>query len=375
MVLSTFWQGKRVLVTGHTGFKGSWLSLWLSHLGAEVYGFSLAPEENALFTQLGLEHRVHHRIGDIRVPEALSSAVAETRPDVVFHLAAQPLVLESYENSHETWSTNLMGSVNLLEALRGAITPCAVVMVTTDKVYHNKNWHSLYREDDRLGGHDPYSASKAAMEIMLQSYRASFFGQKGHVRMASARAGNVIGGGDFAENRIVPDIIRALQIGAPIAVRNPSALRPWQHVLEPLAGYMLLAENLSGDGHSAFEEAFNIGPEPRDRKTVQDLVETVLQHWPGQWIDDSQPGAAHEAALLSLEIEKARTVLGFEPRWSFAQAVERTATWYKSVHESGSALDASLSDIQAYGALEPAQSKRDAPDLQMTKTNRWGQHT
>ena len=258
---SSFWSGRRVLVTGHTGFKGSWLSLWLLRLGAQVWGYSLPPEiDSSLFTALELEHNftnLHHCLGDLRDFNNLQSVVKQAKPEVVFHLAAQPLVRESYRDPLGTWAINVQGSLHLLEALRTLNHSCAVVMVTTDKVYSNREWDFGYREEDRLGGHDPYSASKAAAELAVSSWRSSFCGsgnhQNPHLAIATARAGNVIGGGDWAAERIVPDAIRSLMAGQPIPLRNPLATRPWQHVLEPLSGYLVLAECLSVKGIESLE--------------------------------------------------------------------------------------------------------------------------
>lgn len=345
--MTGFWQGKRVLVTGHTGFKGSWLSLWLGELGAQVYGLALVPDTDpALFDQIGLSSRMDHRIGDIRQAETLRHRVAEVRPDVVFHLAAQPLVLASYDDPLLTWDTNVMGTAHMLDALRGLDHPCAAVMITTDKVYENREWLHPYRESDALGGHDPYSASKAACELVIASYRKSFFAGTG-VRVASARAGNVIGGGDWAENRIVPDIARALAAGQAIPVRNGRARRPWQHVLEPLSGYLRLAQALSGSQDVA--SSYNFGPEAADVRPVSDLVAAALRHWPGEWQDNSDPDARHEAGLLSLGIELARSDLGYTPRWDFAQAMEQTMGWYRQVLDGASPLDVTRAQIRAFG--------------------------
>jgi len=345
----TFWAGQRVLVTGHTGFKGAWLCDWLLSLGAEVAGFALPPEPHQhLFGDLGLPGRMDHATGDIRDAAALSARAAQARPDIVFHLAAQPLVLASYDDPVGTWATNVMGSVHLMQALRVLDAPCAVVMVTTDKVYENREWVHPYREGDRLGGHDPYSASKAAMEIAVASWRRSFF--QGHlVRMASARAGNVIGGGDWAENRIVPDIVRALAEGRAVAVRNPRAVRPFQHVLEPLSGYLRLAERLV-TAPEGLGEAYNFGPEPRDLMTVRALVEAALTHWPGRWEDVSDPTARHEAGLLSLGIEAARHDLGYAPRWDSDRAVAATLAWYRRAQEGDNPSALVARDIAAFGA-------------------------
>ena len=355
---STFWIKKRVLLTGHTGFKGSWLLLWLQQLGAQVWGYALPPEaEPNLFDHLIKERPSgsdwQHRQGDLADLESLKDCVQQAQPEVVLHLAAQPLVRRSYAEPLGTWATNVQGSLNLLEALKPLQHPCAVVMITTDKVYENREWPYGYREPDRLGGHDPYSASKAAAEIAIASWRASFCGpashQTPHLRIATARAGNVIGGGDWAVNRIVPDAMRALAAAEPIAVRNPTATRPWQHVLEPLGGYLRLAEALATDPDPPCE-AFNFGPHLESNRPVSELVASILSHWPGGWIDQSDPDAPHEAGLLHLQIDKAHHRLGWQPRWDYATTIQRTVGWYRAVHEGASPLDCCLADLSAYQA-------------------------
>jgi CDP-glucose 4,6-dehydratase len=349
-LMRRFWSGKRVLVTGHTGFKGSWLTLWLQGLGARVSGLALPPDTTpSLFDQLGLAARIDHAIGDIRTVDTLRHRVAEVRPDVVFHLAAQPLVLASYDDPILTWDSNVMGTARLLDALRQLDHPCAAVLVTTDKAYHNREWVYPYRESDRLGGHDPYSASKAACELLISSWRDSFFAAAHPVRIASARAGNVIGGGDWAENRILPDIMRALAKGETIVVRNPAALRPWQHVLEPLAGYMRLAEAMYR-GDEGLAKSYNFGPLSNDTRSVRDLVEAVLSRWPGAWDDKSDPDAPHEAGLLSLATELARRDLGYVPRWDFDAAIRHTVAWYRAVARGDEPLKISQNQLQAFGA-------------------------
>lgn len=346
---SKFWQGKRVWLTGHTGFKGSWLALWLTELGAKVHGLALEPDTNpSLFELLKIEDRIYHHIGDIRDEALVAKHCKEASPDIVFHMAAKPLVLESYQDPLGTFATNVMGSAHVLNALREHNQRCACVMVTTDKVYENHEWEHAYRETDRLGGHDPYSASKAAMEIMLNSFRASFFdGDK--VRIASARAGNVIAGGDWAENRIVPDIVRSLALKNTINVRNANATRPWQHVLEPLSGYMRLAEKLFTTDDPRYRRAFNFGPDSKNFRTVKELTEQALATWSGTWEDGSDPSAPHEASNLSLTIERARRELAWQPRWDFDITVARSIGWYKKVYTGSDAVACALDDIAAYG--------------------------
>lgn len=345
----------RVLVTGHTGFKGSWLCEWLLSLGARVTGYALEPETSpALFTQLGLANRLRHVVGDIRAAAAVRQVILDTRPMFVFHLAAQPLVRRSYRDAPYTWETNVLGTVHVLDALRSLDTPCAAVMVTTDKCYENREWPFGYREIDPLGGHDPYSSSKAAAELAIASWRDSFF-MTGHpVRIASARAGNVIGGGDWAEDRIVPDLVRALARGERINVRNPSATRPWQHVLEPISGYLAIASALATRADdSRLTAAFNIGPGPDANRKVRDLVETALEHWPGNWTTEPAADAPHEASLLQLDAAKIHAVLGWRHSWGFAEAVRRTVAWYRETLSGGTnrtAAARTLDDIRAYEA-------------------------
>lgn len=358
MLNPAFWQGRRVLLTGHTGFKGTWLLFWLLQLGAQVRGYALEPEPAPNLFRLLMDacppgSQWHHHLAHLADRDALASCVHECQPEVVFHLAAQPLVRRSYADPLGTWASNVMGSLQLLEALRPLHHPCAVVMVTTDKVYENREWVHGYREPDRLGGHDPYSASKAAAELAIASWRASFCGgaphQTPHLRIATARAGNVIGGGDWADDRIVPDAMRSLSAGRPIAVRNPQATRPWQHVLEPLGGYLRLAEALASDPVPPCE-AFNFGPQLESNRPVRELVSTILSHWPGHWQDHSDPAAPHEAGLLHLSIDKARHRLGWQPRWPYDTTIKRTVNWYRAVHQGASAMDCCLADLEAYNA-------------------------
>ena len=356
MLDASFWAGRRVLLTGHTGFKGSWLLLWLQELGAEVWTYALEPEpEPNLFRQLAQARPAgegwHHQMGDLADLEAIKALVNRAQPEVVLHLAAQPLVRRSYQDPLGTWATNVMGSLHVLEALKPLAHPCAVVMVTTDKVYQNQEWAYGYREPDRLGGHDPYSASKAAAELAIASWRDSFCGNWAHqtrqLRIATARAGNVIGGGDWAAERIVPDAIRALAAGEPIKVRNPEATRPWQHVIEPLGGYLRLAEALAMNPDPPCE-AFNFGPSLDSNRPVRELVGSILEHWPGAWINQSDPGAPHEAKLLHLQVDKAHHELGWQPRWDYATTIKRTVGWYLAQHQGTPALECCLADLNSY---------------------------
>ncbi|MCG3775436.1 MAG: CDP-glucose 4,6-dehydratase [Nitrospira sp.] len=356
--MSEFWRDKRVLVTGHTGFKGSWLTLWLTQLGATVHGLALQPDTSpSLFNQLELSGSVDHFLGDVRNASLVANRVVDIQPDVVFHLAAQPLVRRSYGEPALTWETNVMGTVHLLDALRSLDKLCAVVVATTDKVYENLEWLHAYRETDRLGGRDPYSSSKSATELAVASWRSSFFEEGSGIRVASARAGNVIGGGDWAEDRILPDLIRALAAGRRILVRNPESIRPWQHVLEPLSGYLLLAEKLHGSNSPLLKDAFNIGPNLDGCRTVGELVTECLHWWPGEWQASSVTGAPHEAGLLTLATEKARYVLGWQPRWSFGEAVKHTMKWYR--HEHGAGRDICLQQLRAYSLKTSATTVSD----------------
>lgn len=347
---------KAVLVTGHTGFKGAWLSEWLLSMGARVHGLALEPEtEPSLFHQLGLAGRMEHRIGDIRDAALVRATVEAVQPDFVFHLAAQPLVRLSYDRPVETYATNVMGTVHVLEALRALRRPCAAVLVTTDKCYENREWLYGYREEDPMGGYDPYSSSKGMAELAIAAYRRSFF-QKSPVKIASGRAGNVIGGGDWALDRIVPDSIRALRCGAPIGVRNPHATRPWQHVLEPLSGYLWLAARIAAleTCEGPLCSGFNFGPGHDANRTVGELVREALKTWPGEWRDQSEPNALHEAKLLQLCTDKASALLGWAAAWRFEQAVHETVRWYHETdacQAGGSRFqELTLQQIAAYTA-------------------------
>lgn len=353
-----FWVGKRVLITGHTGFKGSWLSLWLHELGANVAGIGLEPDTSpSVFAQLNLTNCMDSHLIDIREIDKITKVINGFRPQIVFHLAAQPLVLRSYQAPLETWSINVMGSLNILEALRSLSEPCAVVMITTDKVYENRDWDYGYRESDRLGGNDPYSASKAAAELAINSWKYSFCGtkllQSNNLGIATARAGNVIGGGDWAQDRIVPDAIRALLFNQDIGVRNPKSTRPWQHVLEPLNGYMILAQNIYSMNKlnftaNQFCEPFNFGPPLSSNQAVSSLIEQMLLHWPGGWQDLSGPNIHHEAVKLHLQIDKSYHRLNWRPCWDFEKTIDKTVNWYKKTTDGVSSYQCCLDDIHAY---------------------------
>lgn len=349
-----FWRGKRVWLSGHTGFKGSWLALWLLYWGAQVEGYALDPELSggpSLFNSLGLaDDLARDERADLADRARLTSRLQAFKPDVVFHLAAQPLVQHSYREPLLTWNANVIGTCHVLEGIRQLQHPCVAVMITTDKVYDNREWDHGYREGDPLGGHDPYSSSKAAAELAIASWRASFCGPLPHqspqLRIASARAGNVIGGGDWAEQRIVPDAMRALIASQPIAVRSPAATRPWQHVLEPLGGYLLLAEQLSQE--TSLATSFNFGPDRLSNRSVRQLVEEILIHWPGSWCDQSNPAAHHEAGRLDLSTDRAYHRLGWSPRWNFETTIAETVAWYQRFQAGEPARQLCLEQIERY---------------------------
>ncbi|MCC6862066.1 MAG: CDP-glucose 4,6-dehydratase [Bryobacterales bacterium] len=330
MLNRKFWERKSVFITGHTGFKGGWMSAWLVELGARVSGYSLPPDTRPCFFELcGIAGRVESRFGDIRDSKTLGRAVREAEPEIVFHLAAQPLVRRSYQAPLDTLATNVMGTAHVLEAARCAPAVRAVVVVTSDKCYLNRGLPRGYREDDPMGGRDPYSASKGCAELVTAAYRQSFF-QTGKAAVATARAGNVIGGGDWAEDRILPDAVRAFGQGKPLGVRNPDAVRPWQHVLEPLAGYLMLAGRLCVEG-DRWAGGWNFGPDESGAAPVSALADLIVRHW-GQnaaWLDAREPGARHEESYLMLDSGKAREMLGWRPRLNLSEAVEWTAAWYK----------------------------------------------
>lgn len=330
-----FWRGKKVFLTGHTGFKGSWLSLWLQQLGAQVTGYALQPPTNPnLFQVANVAQGMTSIIGDIRDTEALSKAMRDAAPDIVIHMAAQPLVRYSYVNPVETYSTNVMGTVYLLEAVRQTPSVRAVVNVTSDKCYDNKEWIWGYRENEAMGGFDPYSSSKGCAELATSAYRNSFFHPEKYadhrVALASGRAGNVIGGGDWADDRLIPDILRAISDNKPVVIRSPHAIRPWQHVLEPLSGYLLLAEKLCTQG-IAYAEGWNFGPSDEDAKPVQWIVEQLTQQW-GEGASWQLDGGEHlhEAHYLKLDCSKAKMRLDWQPRWHLGYTLEMIVAWQQA---------------------------------------------
>jgi CDP-glucose 4,6-dehydratase len=350
-----FWHGKRVLLTGHTGFKGAWLALWLQRLGAQVSALALPPStQPSLFAAANLAQACDSSVCDIRDATAVAAAVRRAEPQIVLHLAAQALVRASYKAPLETFATNVMGSAHMLDALRGLDSVRAVVMVTTDKVYRHQGQpgpgQSTYpfRETDELGGHDPYSASKAACELVVASYRDAFLRAQG-VAVASARAGNVIGGGDWSEDRLIPDAVRAWQAGSVLSIRHPQAIRPWQHVLEPLSAYLRLAECLWHDPTKA--SAYNFGPRTGEAASVGEVVSLARQAYgSGDWLSQADPHAPHEAGWLALEVAQARSVLGVLPRWPLQEAVQRTMHWYRRFAEGADARALCEADIDAFEA-------------------------
>ena len=343
-----FWRGKRVFMTGHTGFKGGWLSLWLQSLGAELSGYALVPTPGPnLFGAAAVGRDMRSVIGDIRDHAAVSAALEAARPEIVIHMAAQPLVRLSYAEPVETYATNVMGTVHVLEAARRASSVRAIVSVTTDKCYENREWVWGYREDEPMGGHDPYSNSKGCAELVTSAYRRSFFAPAG-IALASARAGNVIGGGDWAADRLVPDILRSFEHGAPVRIRNPHAIRPWQHVLEPLGGYLTLAEHLYVDGQAA-AEGWNFGPRDDDARPVQWIVERMVDTWghaPGWQVDPGEH--PHEAHYLKLDISKARQRLAWQPRWRLDTALAKIVEWQRAWRAGADMRTVCLDQIDAY---------------------------
>lgn len=359
-----FWQGRRVLLTGHTGFKGSWLSLWLQSLGAEVQGLALAPPTQPnLYTEARVEQGLRSTLADIRDAQAVQKCVQGFRPEIVLHLAAQPLVRRSYVDPIETYATNVLGTAHVLEAIRHCDSVRTVVNVTTDKCYENREWVWGYREDEPMGGHDPYSSSKGCAELVTSAYRRSFL-EKAGVGLASARAGNVIGGGDWAADRLVPDILRAFEHRTPVVIRNPASTRPWQHVLEPLAGYLTLAEHLH-EAPTDFAEGWNFGPLDEDARPVRHIVDRLCQRWgeSASWaLEDPDAIHPHEAGWLKLDISKARHRLGWRPVWSLDQALDRIVDWHRAWLQGQDVRALCLEQIRAYTlSMNPEPSRRTAP--------------
>ena len=342
-----FWAGKKVLITGHTGFKGSWLTMWLHQLGADVVGLALPPATTPnLFELANIGKQVDSRTVDIRNAEQVAKHIQQINPDVVLHLAAQALVRESYREPVDTFATNVLGTAHVLDAVRHCNRTRTVVAVTTDKVYQNNEWHHPYRESDALGGHDPYSASKAACELVVNSYKNSFF-IANNIAISSARAGNVIGGGDWSSERLLPDAVKAWGQGVALNIRRPESVRPWQHVLEPLLAYLVLAEQT---WHTpTLAGAYNFGPLPHEAATVRQVMNLAQPHWPGAQVNfASQAEGPHEAGLLTLDTAKARAVLGLAPRWPLAQAIERTVNWYHRQWQGEDAATLCRQDLQAF---------------------------
>lgn len=353
-VNSSFWNGKRVFLTGHTGFKGGWLLIWLSSMGAKVTGYAMAPNTTPNFFEVAkVESDLEQsHVADIRDLEKLQKAMADARPEIVIHMAAQPLVRYSYSNPVETYATNVMGTVHVLESIRALDCVRAAVIVTTDKCYENKEWAWGYRESEPMGGHDPYSNSKGCAELVTSAYLQSYFSPKKfnqhQVAIATARAGNVIGGGDWSEDRLIPDAIKAFEADKPLVIRNPLATRPWQHVLEPLSGYLVLAQSLYQHG-AKFDGAWNFGPRDEDARSVQEVVNLLIKDWgsAATWSQD-QSEQPHEAHSLKLDCSKARQYLNWVPRWSLEQAIEKITQWHQTYQQQGNMHEISLKQIATY---------------------------
>jgi CDP-glucose 4,6-dehydratase len=367
-----FWSDKKVLITGHTGFKGSWLCLWLRQLGATVIGYSLpAPTQPSLFETTNLAKGITHIVGDVRDLAHFQAVMAEHQPDIVFHMAAQPLVRYSYQNPVETYATNVMGTVNVLEAVRHSSSVRVAVVITTDKCYENREWIWGYRENEPMGGHDPYSSSKGCAELVTEAYRSSFFMPQPDSQpaaIASVRAGNVIGGGDWASDRLIPDIMRAIQAGEPVLIRNPHAIRPWQHVLEPLGGYLLLAERLWQDG-AVYAEGWNFGPNDEDVKPVSWIVDYLTQRWGegAAWKLDAGDHP-HEATYLKLDCSKAKSRLGWHPRLSLDTALEWIIEFYQAYRQEQDIEKIVEAQILRYQTFEYSVSPSAQTSLSLSST-------
>ena len=347
---SNFWKDKKVFLTGHTGFKGGWLAAWLTKLGASLYGYSLPPNDDlSLHNAIRLKEMMDAEFGDIRNLQQLSASIKKHNPEIIFHLAAQPLVRQSYVDPVATFSTNVIGTVNLLEAARQTNAIRAVVNITTDKCYENREWHWGYRENEPMGGYDPYSASKGCAELVSSSYIRSFYNNS-NIGLATARAGNVIGGGDWAEDRLIPDLVRGFNGGAKTLIRNPDSIRPWQHVLEPLSGYIRLAEELYNFPAKA-SGAWNFGPFDHDAKTVSWMADLVCREWGAavEWYHDKNDHP-HEAQYLKLDISKANALLNWKPRWSADVAVQKTVHWYRDFYSGVDVMNSTFNQIEEYEA-------------------------
>ena len=344
-----FWKGKRVFITGHTGFKGSWLSLWLQQMGAEVKGFSLEPPTTpSLFEVDKVADHMQSEIGDIRDLTKLSQSIVSFNPDILLHLAAQPLVRYSYREPVETYSTNVMGTVNVLEASRQANNLKTIVVITTDKCYENREWEWGYRENEPMGGYDPYSNSKGCAELVVSAYRRSFFNSNDTAAVASARAGNVVGGGDWAEDRLIPDILRAFEKQQPVIIRNPLSTRPWQHVLEPLSGYLVLAQHLWQEGQT-FAEGWNFGPKDDDCRPVQWILDKMVHFWgKGAYYEIDKSQQPHEANFLKLDCSKAATRLKWHPQWRLEYTLEKITTWHRAWLDRKNMKNHCLEEIKDY---------------------------
>ncbi len=356
MIENAFWNNRRVFITGHTGFKGAWLCLWLHQLGAKVYGYALQPPTNpSLFELCGIDRLIRSTINDVRDAESLFESLRSTEPEIVIHMAAQPLVRDSYQNPVDTYSINVMGTVHLLEAVRKCGSVKAVINVTTDKCYDNREWMWGYREHDPLGGYDPYSSSKACSELVTAAYRNSYFNPASYsahgVGIASARAGNVIGGGDWAADRLIPDCVRSILKKNTITIRNPGAIRPWQHVLEPLSGYLTLAQRLHADG-AGYSEAWNFGPDEIDAQPVEWVVRNLCSKWDGSAYEIDTADHPHEAHYLKLDCSKARTRLGWRPRWRLDRALDSIVEWTRAYQDGNDVADFCFRQIEEYSRDE-----------------------